>query len=169
MPTIVPKPPAAPVLVPAQLKVMMKPAPGDHAGQRRAGLLCMPNGSLHVRDFVATEADLRVIVDQALKGQQPLAAALVANGTTLTISLTAIRAKLCARAWGAFGQGDHTALSGSIQVTFDWSVVTTAQTRHAAADIALDVAHDDAAVTAQILRRTVDRLIKQIVQSGQAA
>ncbi|MFM9934950.1 MAG: hypothetical protein ACKVOL_01990, partial [Novosphingobium sp.] len=142
---------------------------GDHAGQRRAGLLCMPNGGMKVRDFVSSNFAFKSIVDQALQDMKPKAAVLVADGTTLTISLKGIKAKLCARSWGAFGKGDRVSLTGTATVTFDWSVVRPSREHHATAEVTLDVAHADAAAPEEILRQTVNRLLEAILASASAA
>ncbi len=139
----------------------------SHAGARRAGLLCMPNGSLRVRDFVSGESEFQGVVRDALAAAQPAAAALVSDGTTLTIRLMAIDAKLCARAWGAFGRGDRVSLSGKAAFTFDWAVADKVGSRGDTSQVSFEVARTEAATADQILRSAVDRLLAIIV-SGKA-
>ena len=158
-----PAPQSTPPRIPARLLTGLAAGLADHAGAKRAGLMCLPNGNLRVRDFVYGETDFNGIVSEALAAAQPAAAALVADGTTLSLKLVSIDAKLCARAWGVFWHGDRVSLSGKASMTFDWVMTDMAGSRHETSSVALEIARADAATTDQILRRAVDRLLAIIV------
>ena len=161
LPTV---PLTAPEIVPAELNTSLVAKLGDHAGQRRAGLVCMPNGGFHIRDFISGESAFHELVDQVLNEAKTKAAPLLANRTVLSISLISINSKLCARSWGVFGQGDRVSLTGTARMTFDWLVARSGSTRRENTEIVLDVARSDAASTDQILRMATERLLEVILQ-----
>lgn len=163
VPAARPEPAAATSRVPARLLTALVAGLADHAGARRAGLMCLPNATLRVRDFVFGGSDFNGIVSAALAAAQPAAAALVSDGTTVSIKLVSIDAKLCARNWGVFGRGDRVSLSGKARVTFDWTVTGAAGSKHETSDVAVEIARSDPAPPDQILRKAVDRLLAIIV------
>lgn len=157
--------PPAPQLPPAQLTASVDAQPRDHAGQRRAGLMCFPNGALRIKDFVPAEGDFQLAADRALRDLGASATPLRAAGVTFTLHLKAVKASLCARSWGVFGRGDRSSLSGTATVTFAWSLARPQHPREATADVLIDVARDQAATPVEILRRAVTRVFQLVLAS----
>lgn len=162
-------PPAVVALPPAMLNVTIAAGLADRAGPRRAGALCFPHGAFKVRNFAANDAAFRTIVERALRNRKAALPALVANGTTLTISLKAIKANLCARGWGAFGQGDRVSLSGNAAVTFDWAFDAMPLARRATTEVVVEASHEEGATPEEILRRAVNLVLDVIAEGSKAA
>lgn len=162
-------PPLKDSLPPAQLDATIATALSDGAGKRRAGLLCLPNGKLRVRDFASSAIAFRATVAQALDDRKSAYPALVANGTALSVSLVLINANLCARSWGAFGRGDRISLSGTTSVTFEWTFKRALVEHHATEQVTLIVPHDDAVAPEEILLRAVGQLVDKIGAEDKAA
>lgn len=94
----------------------------EKVGTRKAGLMCLPNGSLRWKD-VSTGAniDQREIVQDVLEDRGLRVASLGAPGPTrrqvrLRGILKAADFTLCARDW----LGDHNALSGNARLEIEW-------------------------------------------------
>lgn len=98
----------------------------DRAGILSAGMLCLPHGILRVRDFVSDAREFEQSLNLAISrlDAQSYADFAFANGTSLTVRLTNVDAKLCSRKYGAFGFGDRKNLSGKVLVSFEWSKVS---------------------------------------------
>lgn len=160
--------PAPPPLPPAKLIATVDAAPRDRAGKRRAGMLCLPNGKLRVRDFVPSDGDLQLVADRALKYFGPKAAPLIADGVVFEIRLKSINANLCAHSWGVFGLGDRKDLSGKATFTFAWTLTRPQRPREATSDVLLDLHGDDAATPVEIMEMAVERMLDTVV-AGEAA
>lgn len=100
------------------------PPLNDSAGQARAGKLCFPNGKLHISDFVRSQQAFRQLVDDENQERSGSAASNPQTSDQTEISLTSVKASLCAKNWGAFGMGDRRSLSG--KVTFNFTLATPA-------------------------------------------
>ena len=104
------EPPSFPVF--AKLEI----ASGETVGMVSAGMLCLPKGILRVRDFVWDDEDLTSVLREALAelhtGQRQ--DGLSWSPRAISVTLTGIRAKLCARKWGVFGTGDTKSLAGEV-------------------------------------------------------
>lgn len=163
------KPPAPPRLPPAKLIAVVDAAPRDRAGKRRAGMLCLPNGKLRVRDFVPSDDDLQRVAERALRDYGHKGAALTADGVTFEIHLKSINASLCAHSWGFWGIGSNRSeLSGKATVTFKWSLARPGNPREATSDILLELRRDDAATPVEIMEMAVERMLDTVV-AGEAA
>ena len=131
-------------------------------GPVRAGLLCLPKGSLRGRDFVRSERDLAKMVRQA-------ASELDGHGQAfdgLQIHFQALRVKLCAKSWGVFGMGDTQALSGKADFVFAWrgsDVPAATQVSR----LQIDLDKDDAMPPDDIMQEALSRLLVQISQASQ--
>lgn len=95
-------------------------------GQKRAGLMCLPNGSIRWSDVtVGTSMDQREIVQDVLEDEgvavTPLGEFVASNsaGRVLRLrgSVRSASFSLCARHWGT---GDARALSGDTRLEIEW-------------------------------------------------
>lgn len=107
-----------------QWKAGTIPPLNESAGQARAGKLCFPNGKLHVSDFVRSQQAFRQLVDDKNQEDSRSASSNTDSSVQTEISLTFVKASLCAKNWGAFGMGDRRRLSG--KVAFNFTLTTTA-------------------------------------------
>jgi len=163
------RPPAAPPLSPAKLIAIVDAAPRDRAGKRRAGMLCLPNGKLRVRDFVTSDDELQLVAQRALRHSGTKGAPLVADGVVFEIHLKSINANLCAHSWGFWGIGSNRSeLSGKATVTFAWTLTRPQRPREATSDVLLDLHGDDAATPVEIMEMAVERMVDTVI-AGEAA
>jgi hypothetical protein len=131
-------------------------------GPLRAGKLCLPNGKVRVRDFVSGQSAFGVMVKEALDGlDSDRRTHLSALNAPVSVHLVGIKAKLCARDWGAFGFGDRRALAGEAAFTFELG--TTHQgaapaTRH---EVSLKLKGADALPPPDILHLALVQLLSE--------
>jgi hypothetical protein len=138
-------------------------------GPLRAGKLCFPNGKLRVRDFVSGQSAFGVMVTEAVDGlESNRKARLLASKTPVSIHLTEIKAKLCARDWGAFGYGDRRSLAGEAAFTFELGTVRQGSpvvTKH---EVALKLKGAEALPPPEILQAALVQLLNTVAaESGQ--
>ena len=92
-------------------------------GSRRAGLMCLPLGSIRWSDVATgTGMDQREAVQDVLEDEGVTVAPLAESaGSTLRIrgSVTTADFRLCARRWAL---GDAKALSGDAQLSMEWRI-----------------------------------------------
>ncbi len=130
----------------------------DVVGPVRAGLLCLPNGNLHGRDFLRSDADLSVrLQDVMAEGDQT-------DLGTLTIRLQALSAKLCAKSWGVMGIGDRKALSGKAEFAFAWSTDPTQSSPDKVTRITVRLGKGQAMPPDEIMQEALRRLVVEIRQ-----
>ncbi|OYW16664.1 MAG: hypothetical protein B7Z39_00345 [Novosphingobium sp. 12-64-8] len=154
---------------PAKLIATVDAGLRDHAGKRRAGMLCFPNGKLRIRDFVPSDDDLQRVAARALRDYGHKGAALTADGVTFEIRLKAINANLCAHSWGFWGIGSNRSeLSGKATITFAWSLTRPQRPREATSDVLLEMRRDDAATPVEIMEMAVQRMLDTVI-AGEAA
>ena len=129
----------------------------DVVGPVRAGLLCLPNGNLHGRDFLRSDADLAVRLQEVMaEGDQT-------DHGTLTVRLQSLSVSLCAKSWGVMGMGDRKALSGKADFAFAWST----QAEHSpdkVARVTIKLGKDQAMPPDDIMQEALRRLVAQIRQ-----
>lgn len=160
-----PVPPVPVTAAPASLALAITTVEfplADVVGPVRAGLLCLPRGKARGSDFLRSPEDLRLLLHQAAS-QVPAPGGMPAN---LQIGFRALRVKLCARSWGAFGIGHSDALSGDAEFVFDWSVGASSPSARQVARIRIEIGKDQAMSPDAILRTALDRLIVQIRQKS---
>ncbi len=131
-------------------------------GPLRAGKLCLPNGKVRVRDFVSGQSAFGVMVTEAMDDlDSDRRTRLSALKTPLSVHLVGIKAKLCARDWGAFGFGDRRALAGEAAFTFELGVTrqgAAPATRH---EIPLKLKGADALPPPDILHLALVQLLSE--------
>lgn len=96
--------------------------PDSKVGSRRAGLACLPHGSVRAYDFVSGPDDLLYGLQREL-GRRGFAVDIAvgapADMPQVVVRLDRIDASLCASSWGL---GDRTRLKGRVAFTFSWHV-----------------------------------------------
>lgn len=95
--------------------------PGKKVGSRRAGLACLPAGSVSVGDFLVGPEELLDGLQRELARNGLLVDVSVAPPPALprlVVRLDAIKAKLCASSWGL---GDMSRVKGTVTFTFAWN------------------------------------------------
>ena len=94
--------------------------PDSKVGSRRAGLACLPHGSVRAYDFLSGPDDLIYGLQREL-GRRGYAVDISASAPVgmpqVVVQLDHIDASLCASSW-AFG--DRTRLKGKVAFTFSW-------------------------------------------------
>jgi len=105
---------------------------GEKIGSKKAGLVCLPNGSIRwTKDLVLSEAELRTALSQGLNGsdghfaQSESSIFREPDRAKYLIAAHISRAKfdVCATRWGL---GDRHAIKGTGRITIDWKVYSTA-------------------------------------------
>lgn len=102
------------------LTAQMPLAPGKKVGSRRAGLACLPAGSVNVADFlVGPEELLDGLQRELARNGLPVDISVAPPPALpqLVVRLDAIKAKLCASSWGL---GDMSRVKGTVAFTFVW-------------------------------------------------
>ncbi|WP_174273783.1 hypothetical protein [Sphingomonas bacterium] len=113
-------PPPAPVYVVDRMRDLI--SPDEVVGTRRAGLMCLPNGTIRWKDIPQGDAlDRREIIQDVLEDEGQHVASL--GGTVAARRQVRIRGvvraaafRLCARQW----LGDRGALSGDAHLEMEW-------------------------------------------------
>lgn len=127
-------------------------------GPVRAGLMCLPNSTLRGRDFVRSQRDLTLLVQQVAYEQNADSHRL--DG--LKIGFKAMRVKLCAKSWGVFGTGDRQALSGDADFVFEWSVESHLSMEPRTVRLQIKVGRDQAMPSNDIMREALNQLLARI-------
>jgi hypothetical protein len=129
-------------------------------GPVRAGLLCLPRDKLRGRDFVRSERDFTMLVQQvASDSGADSAKAIIHN---IKVSFRSLNVKLCAKSWGVYGTGDTKALSGTADFVFDWSLGDEVREEKHISRIKIDIGKDEAMPPDEIMREALSRLFFQI-------
>lgn len=127
-------------------------------GPVRAGLMCLPNSKLRGRDFVRSQKDLTLLVQQVASEQE-------ADGHRLNdveINFKGLSVKLCAKSWGVFGTGDRQDLSGEANFVFDWSGGSPPVTGPRTVRLEIKVGKGEAMPSNDIMREAVNQLLARI-------
>lgn len=122
------------------LSVQLPLAPGTKVGSRRAGLACLPAGSVNVADFlIGPEELLNGLQRELARNGLPvdISVAPPRELPQLVVRLDAITAKLCASSWGL---GDTSRVKGTVAFTFVWNDPTLPQEQRAEVVIDTDTA-----------------------------
>ena len=96
--------------------------PGSKVGSRRAGLACLPHGSVRVDDFLSGADDLLFPLQRELArrgGVIDVSVVPPVGLSQLVVRLEDIDASLCATSWAL---GDKGRLKGKVAFTFSWSL-----------------------------------------------
>ncbi len=132
----------------------------DVVGPVRAGLMCLPNSSLRGRDFVRSQRDLALLMQQVADERDVGGPAI--DG--LKVGFKAMRVKLCAKSWGVFGTGDRQDLSGEADFVFDWSAAGLL-TEPREVRVQIKVSKGEAMPPSDIMREALRQLLAQIRQN----
>ncbi|CAM8636318.1 MULTISPECIES: hypothetical protein [Sphingobium] len=132
-------------------------------GPVRAGLLCLPKGTVRGKDFVRSQRDLARMVRQAASEQNGTGRAFA----DLQIHFQGLRVQLCAKSWGVFGMGDTQALSGKADFVFAWSRGPGTPAEKQVFRLQIDLSKNDAMPPDDIMREALNRLLLQISQGSQ--
>lgn len=136
----------------------------ERVGRLSAGTLCLPNGLLHLRDFVEGDSDFATIASQSLWGFEQARVNRRGEVPSISIDLKSTTAKLCAKAWGAFGMGNTKSLSGDVSFVFDWSSTSSSGLRRSGSStIAFRVPVKQALVPKMIFQEAVQRVTSEIL------
>jgi hypothetical protein len=129
-------------------------------GPLRAGKLCLPNGKVRVRDFISGQSAFGSMVTEAMDDlDSARKARLSALKTPVSVHLVGIKAKLCARDWGAFGYGDRRSLAGEAAFTFELGTAQQGSpvvTKH---EVALKLKGAEALPPSEILQAALNQLL----------
>lgn len=115
---------------------------------QKAGMLCLPNGSLRLRDFMPSAEAAQA----ELVAAHPLA-------EELTVTLSGMGGKLCARDYGMFGLGKRQSFTGEVSFRFEW---TAAGQPRRAAVITVEAPRREPATAGAIFTTALFRLAGKI-------
>ncbi|HET9628625.1 MAG TPA: hypothetical protein VFP14_03990 [Novosphingobium sp.] len=124
----------------------------DHVG-KAAGLACLPNGKIYLRDFAPSPLLARDQLADALDrmGAAPLA--------TVAVTLLSLEGKLCARDFGMFGRGDRQSLSGAVTFRFAWSLESGSVHQEA---VTVEALRHNGGTPGDLFTRALDELAHRI-------
>ena len=137
----------------ADLQLRILPEANAAAVSRAAGLLCLPNGSLHLNDFMPSAEAAHAVLSAALPRGD------AARQPELIVTLSGIGGKLCARDYGMFGMGKRQSFTGSVSFRFEWSA--RGQPRRAAV-VTVDVPRREPATATAIFTQALALLAGKI-------
>ena len=152
------EPAAQPGGEPASLLVMRfsPDAQAGHVG-KGAGLACLPNGKLRLRDFAPSPLLARDVLAAALgegdSGRMPQVA----------VTLQGLDGKLCARDYGVFGRGDRQGLSGAVTFRYAWTRGGVPLHEEV---IRVEAGRREAGTPSDLFSRGLDQLARRIRESS---
>ncbi len=136
-------------------------------GPLRAGKLCLPNGKVRVRDFVASQSAFAAMVTDAADSRPADRNARPSTKSPpVAVRLVGITAKLCAKDWGAFSFGDRRSLSGDAAFTFEVGSGGVGADSAVTHQIVLKLKGSQALPPADILNAALIQLLAEIVRPG---
>lgn len=102
------------------LALMPTPALGK-VGPKKAGLACLPNGSVSAVDFVRVADEFATPLADLLanRGYKVTREAAKSSPVSVSVQLIGIDASICAPSWGL---GDKSSVKGHVRFLFHWTV-----------------------------------------------
>lgn len=139
--------------------------PEQKVGTVKAGLICMPKGTLRLADFVDDERDFSSRLQRAVDYEVSSSSfPRLSSPATLKVTLWGMKANLCAKSWGVYGTGDTKSLSGTARFTFSWKLENGAiLTENAEEVVELKIDKSGAASSSKLLDRALAILANRIV------
>lgn len=130
----------------------------SHVG-KGAGLACLPNGKLRLRDFAPSPLLARDMLAETLGKAEAEGRA----ASRLSVTLQGLEGKLCARDYGVFGRGDRQSLSGVVTFNFAW---TRGEGAVRQAAVRVEARRHGGETPGDLFGRALDELARRIRETG---
>lgn len=136
----------------------------EYVGMASAGLACFPSGRLRLREFVGSVSEFQRLPEDTIKNNLN-ASRPIMNMSLQTLTLKSMRAKLCARKYGALGFGDRNSMTGEAKFVFEWVRINSVRQQSVGtSEITVKLSKREATVIDAIFPIALVRLLDQFVQ-----